>query len=287
MKTFKYVYLHLMIRIKHITLIIFVLSVIFAACGGEYREVVKSKDYDHKFDYALKYFKAQKYDRSLPLFEEIIAAGVFRGTDKAENLYYHYAFNQYYMREYYLAAYYFKSFAKTFPSSRYAEECLFMSAMCNVKNSPNWSLDQTETYDAINELQNFMNRFPNSQRLDTCNVVMDKLNSKLEKKAFEGAYLYYKIESYKAASVALNAMLEEFPNSSYEEQTLYLIVSANYLLAKNSVPDKKLDRFEETVKSYVNFVARFPDSWYRDEVEGIYATCLKEIDNLKLLQKKS
>lgn len=257
------------------------LMLVYQSCAKEYRKISKSKNYDEKLDYALKSYDAKKYDRALPLLEEVIAAGVFRGTDKAEKLYYYYANCQYKLREFYLAAYYFKSFAKTFPGSQYAEECLFMSAMCNVRNSPNWSLDQSETRNAINELQGFLNRYPLSERRDSCNKVMDKMNAKLEKKAYENAYLYYKIENYKAASVALKAMLEEFPNSSYLEVTLYLIVKSDYNLAKNSIDLKKQSRFEETVKSYVNFVARFPESSYRQEVESIYKNCLAEIEKLK------
>ena len=258
-----------------------VLMLVIQSCSKEFRKVSKGKDYDAKFEYGIRAYEAKKYDQALALFEEVIAAGVFRGTDKAENLYYHYANCQYMVREYYLAAYYFKSFSKTFPGSKYAEECLFMSAMCNVRNSPNWSLDQGETISAINELQGFLNRYPLSERRDSCNKVIDKMNAKLEKKAFENAALYYKVENYKAASVALKAMLEEFPSTPYLERTLYLIVRSDYFLAKNSIDDKKLSRFEETVKSYVNFVARFPESTYRQEIESIYASCLKEIEVLK------
>lgn len=260
------------------------LSLVFQSCAKEYRRMTKTKKYDEKFEYALKCYDEKKYDRALPLFEEIIASGTFRGTDNAEKLYYHYAHCQYKIKDYYLAAYYFKSFAKTFPGSIYAEECLFMSAMCNVRNSPNWSLDQAETRNAINELQAFLNRYPLSERRDSCNKVIDKMNAKLEKKAYENAYLYYKIENYKAASVSLKAMLEEFPNTPYLEKTLYYIVKSDYYLAKNSIDLKKLARFEETVKSYVNFVARFPDSTYRSEIEGIYKSCLSEMEVLKKIK---
>lgn len=256
------------------------LSLLLVSCS-EYSKILKSKDNELKLSKAYEYFEKKDYDRALPLFEELVAGGIFRGTDRAEKVYYTYAYCHYYLREYYLAAYYFKMFAKTYPNSRYAEESLFMSGICNVKNSPNWSLDQTETYDAINELQLFLNRYPESQRRDTCNKIMDNLYYKLETKAFENSSLYYKIENYKAASIALKSMLDEFPNTRYMEEAMYLIVKSDYLLAVNSIESKKMERFEQTIKSYTNFVALFPRSEYRKELEGYHDNAAKAIEQLQ------
>lgn len=135
---------------------------------------------------------------------------------------------------------------------------MFLAALCSVHNSPQYSLDQTETYNALDGLQIFIDMYPNSSRIDTCNVIMDNLRAKLERKQFEYAKLYYQTENYKAAVVALEATLEKFPESRYEEEVRYLLVLSNYYLAINSISSKKLDRLHETLKSYSKFVAEFP-----------------------------
>lgn len=226
----------------------------------------------------MEYYNKGDYGKCLPLLDELVA--IYRMSDKAETIYYTYAWCHYHLKEYYLAAYYFKSFAKSFPDSKYAEECHFMSAMCNVRNSPSYSLDQTETLTAINELQAFLNRYPESDKRDSCNNIMDGLRNKLETKMFEGAYLYYKIEKYKAASVALKSVLEEYPDSRYKEEIYYLIVKSNYLLAANSIDSKKTERFNETIKSYNTFVTLFGESAKKRELEELTENSKKELERL-------
>ena len=260
-----------------------VLVLSLSSCS-EYGKMMRAKEGDpkytpdYKYNKAVEYYEAGKYDKALPLFEELIP--LLRLTARAENAYYYFSMCHFHTKQYYLAAYYLKNFAKTFPSSRYAEECLYLSAICNVKNSPNWSLDQSETYTAISELQLFMNRYPESPLRDTCNKIMDQLYFKLEKKAYENAYLYYKIENYKASAIAFTSMLEEYPESRYKERAMFLVVKSNYLLALNSVENKKVERFSETIKSYHNFAALYRQSAYFDEAEKIYKSSQEEIVKL-------
>src|SRR5690606_17164297 len=125
-----------------------------------------------------------------PLFEELIA--IYRGTEKAENLYYMYAFCDYHLQDYILAAHRFGQFVKTFPLSKKAEECQFMIGYCNYLNSPKFTLDQTQTIAAINEFQLFSNLYPKSTLVDSSNKIIDELIIKLEKKNFEIAKFYLK-----------------------------------------------------------------------------------------------
>ncbi len=156
-----------------------------------------------------------------------------------------------------------------------------MSAISNVRISPEPALDQTETYKAINELQSFLNKFPASERKDTCNYIIDKLRTKLEVKAYNSAKLYYKMENYKSSSVAMDNFLKEFPNTKYKEEILYLIVKSDYLLAENSIKNKKMERFEKTIKSYRKFVANFPESKYIKEVKNFGENAEKQLQLIK------
>ena len=62
-----------------------------------------------------------------------------------------------------MAAFYFKNFVRTYPTSKYAEESMFTAAYCYYLNSPAFSLDQSSTYKAIDELQLFANRYKERQ----------------------------------------------------------------------------------------------------------------------------
>jgi outer membrane protein assembly factor BamD len=140
--------------------------------------------------------------------------------------------------------------------------------MCSVKSSPEPSLDQSDTDLAINDLQLFINRYPKSELIDSCNFWIDKLRLKLEVKDMEAVRLYSMTSNYRAAVVSAESFMKEFPLSRYTEEATYILVKNSYLLALNSIDRKKQERIEDTRKRYRNFVAEFPASTYIKELTG-------------------
>lgn len=257
---------------KYSILIIFI-WLISISCS-KYTQLLKSTDLKLKYEMAVKYFEEEEYYKAYPLFEELIV--VYKGTVKAEKLYHYGAYCDYYLKDYVLASHRFKQFSDRFPNSEYAEECLFMSAYCYYLNSPKYSLDQTNTYKAIKELQLFVNQYSGSSRLDSCNVLMDKLRSKLEIKSFKNAWQYYHTRNYKSAIIAFNHTMQDYPDTKYREECMFLIIKSNYLLAMNSVESKKAARLKDTTEAYIKFVDAFPVSDKIKEAETLYKNVIKE-----------
>jgi outer membrane protein assembly factor BamD len=86
--------------------------------------------------------------------------------------------------------------------------------------------------------------------------------------------------------VALNNFLRDFPQSSYEQESTFLILESSYLLAINSVQKKKEERINNTIDAYYNFVDNFANEKYLKESEEMYDSILKERDNLTTGKKK-
>ena len=262
-----------------VKIVIYFLTLSFFISCSEYNKVLKGSDYNLKFDKAIEYYKNDQCYKSLPLLEELMS--YFRMTSKGEDVYYYYAKNQYCMGDFYLAGYYFKRFVKNFPQSSRAEECAFNSAVCLMMNSPDYYLDQSESYKAIDEFQLFLSKYPNSFLVDSCNNMVANLRARLERKSFEKGKLYFRMEKFRSAIIALNTTILEFPNTQYKEEVLYLILKSNYLFAINSVLSKKVERFEESIKSYYTFVDSFKNSKFANEAESFYLSSLKELEKLK------
>ena len=267
---------------KYFQILVFILFSTFFIVGcSDYSKIVKGTDYNLKYEKAVEYYNNGDCFKSLPLFEELMS--YFKMTDKGEDVYYYYAKTQYCMSDYYLAGYYFKRFAKNFPNSLRAEECLFNSAVCYMKNSPDFYLDQSDTYKSIDEFQLFMNRYPESPLVDSCNTLIKDLRSKLELKSFEKSNLYFKMSKYRSAVIAFNSTLEQFPDTKYREQILFMIVKANYMFASNSVDTKKVERYEAKIDSYLTFVDSFGKSSYLKTAESYYNYSIREIEKLNNL----
>jgi len=223
---------------------------------------------DAKYNAAVAYYEKKDYYHSLQLFEELIT--IFRGTARAEQSYYYYTYCTYNVDDYPMAAYQFNNFVSSYPNSKYAEEMQFMYAYCYYKDSPVSSLDQTNTLDAIDKFQLFINKYPKSERVAEANKLIDELRSKLERKSYDNAKLYYKTENYKAAISSLENFLKDFPGSDNKEEALFLSVKSAYLFASNSYEEKKADRFKATLDQYYKLIDSFPQSRYLREAEKYY-----------------
>lgn len=230
-----------------------------------------------KYEKAVEYYDKGDYYRALQVFEQLIP--VYRGTNKAEQLYYYYAYSYYYEREYVMASYYFKRFAVNFPSSEHAEEASFLVAYCKYLDSPRYSLDQTVTREAIDEFQLFINRFPYGEKAAEATDLIIELRAKLEKKDYNIGNLYYKMEDYRAAIISYENLLKDFPDSEYREDVLYKIITSYYSYALKSIEDKKKERFENAVKAYYDFIALYPESEYLVDVERLREKVQEQLRN--------
>jgi outer membrane protein assembly factor BamD len=266
------------------TLYISVFLLLVTAPSCKYQKLLKSNDLDAKMAAAIKYYNEKDYYRALPLFEEL--AKVRRGTEIAEKISYYYAYCNYGMGYYSLAAFHFRNFCETYPNSPYLEECYYLYAYCFYLDSLPWSLDQTSTYKAIDELQLFVDLFPDSKYVADCTINIDKLRDKLEMKAYKGAKLYFHIEDYKAAITAFKTTLHDFPDIEQREEIEFLIFKASYRLGLNSVDDnreeaKKTQRLKEALIAYRSFVDTYPASVYRKEADNIYNKTLDELKKIE------
>lgn len=240
-----------------------------------YGKVLKSKDIQFKYDHAVKYYEEGYCYKALPIFDELY--GLVRGTHLYESVWYYYAKTNFCIGDYYLANYYSKNFAKTFTSSAKAEELAFLGAMSSFENSPIYSLDQTSTEAAINEFQYFLDVYPGSHLKDSCENMIRRLNFKLEKKDVEIARLYVNTGKYRSGTIAVQNVLDKYPESQFREELYFLKIKTWFEYAESSIESKKVERYTECMKSYTTFVSVFPESSYRPIVDSYYDTAYDEV----------
>ena len=198
-----------------------------SACNRQQDLALKSADKDYILKIANEKFEKKKWKDALSLYERL--SNLVAGTDDAPNVVYNSAF---------------KNFSVTFPQDARAEDAAYMSALCYYEGSMDYNLDQTSTDLAINELQNFLNNYPNSERSKNINELIDELTYKLEFKAYENAKQYYKMADYKAASTAFENVLDDFPSTKLRTKIYDYMLKSKYELAVNSVYALKKDRIE-------------------------------------------
>lgn len=247
---------------------IFILSAGLMLTGcNEYQRVLKSTDLEYKYSKGVEYYEKGQYNYAFSIFDELL--DLYRGTLKAQEVYYYYASSLYNLEDYILAGYHFKTFYQTFPSNEKAEEAAFLAAKCYFLEAPRYSLDQSYTYKAVNELQLFINTHPNSSYMPECNAMIDELRAKLERKSYEIAYQYFHTQRYQAAVTSFNNTLNDFPDTEYREEAMYYRLEASYKLAENSILDKQVSRFREARTAYLDFIRDYPESEFRRDADKV------------------
>jgi outer membrane protein assembly factor BamD len=262
----------MLMKMRNFTPIAIVFVLLLSSCG-DYNKIVKSTDYEFKYKKSLEYYEAGEFVRSSTLLKELL--NIYRGTSRADKVYYYYAKSQFGMKDNMMAGHYFKTLVKEFPRSEYAEESQFMVGYCFYLDSPNPRLDQQVSQNAIDALQLFINLYPKSTRVEEANRLIIELRDKLVYKSYVSGKLYYDLKNYKAAVVALSSSLKDFPDTKYREELMYMLVKAKYLLAVNSVEEKKRERLSSALDEYFTFADEYPESKYMKEVEKYHSTTAK------------
>lgn len=246
---------------------------------------MKSTDNEVKYAAAIDYYEHNDYYHALQLFQQLI--NFYQGTEKAEKMQFYYAYCYYHQKDNVLASYYFKRFVNTYPRSEHAEEAMFMNSYCYFLDSPTSSLDQTNTYTAIKELQLFINLYPNSERVEEANGLIDQLRAKLQRKDLDIASLYLKMRQYEAAIYSYKNVLKDYPDTDFKEEILYSILKSNFNYAENSIYTKQPERYQAALDAYNELIFQFPETKYLKDAKNMNRTITNQISGVSASKKNS
>lgn len=252
---------------KKIVSLLFLMA-LFTSCN-EYQKALKNEDVAVKFEMGTKLYEEGKYTKAIRLFEQIAPA--YRGKPQAEKLFYMFAQSYYKTNQFYLAGYQFESFVSSYPKSEKLQEAAFLGANSYSKLSPVYSLDQTDTFKAIDKLQAFIDTYPNSEYLSQANETVRGLTEKIEKKVYENAKGYNTISDYKSALVALDNFIADYPGTKYKEDALFYRFDSAYQLGINSVESKMEERLNVAKTAYSNLMKFNADSQYKEKANAMLA----------------
>ena len=265
----------MVMKMRNFAPILLVFLLLLSSCG-DYNKIVKSTDYEFKYKKAIEYYEDGEFVRSSTLLKDLL--NIYRGTSRADKVYYYYAKSQFGMKDNMMAGHYFKTLVKEFPRSEFAEESQFMVGYCFYLDSPSPRLDQQVSQNAIDALQLFINLYPRSTRVEEANRLIIELRDKLVYKSYLSGKLYYDLKNYKAAVVALTSSLKDFPDTKYREELMFMLLQAKYFLATRSVDEKKRERLSSALDEYFTFVDEYPESKHRKDAERYYSTTAKLLD---------
>lgn len=258
---------------------IWIALVVLVASCSKFRRIQKSEDWRVRYEAGLDYYAKKDYYRASMLFEDILP--IVRGLPEGEKVEFYLAYCQYYEKTYLLASNQFKTFYETYGRSTLAEEAHFMYAYSLYTASPDANLDQSESIEAMDAMQVFLNKYPESKFRDQATEVIQVSHAKLEKKGFENAKQYLTLRSYQAAIIAFDNFRKNFPDSKFLEEVAYLKVLAQYRFAEKSFPALQPKRFRSVIEFYQELVDGFPESKFIKDAEKMYTDSQSRVSPAK------
>lgn len=263
---------------RFLILVGFVILVASMSCNS-HNKLLKSTDNELKYNTAISLFEKKDYNRALQLFDVLQSA--YRGKPEGEKIAYYTAECYYKMKDYEIASHYYKRYVVNYPFAQNAEDALFRSACCYYLESPKISLDQTESYTAIGEFQNFVDIYPESELVDSANKLIDTLRYKIIEKDFNTCMLYYKMDEYQAAITSFESFIKENPITHHREEIINYMVLTYFNYAENSVEEKQRERYELALEKYNTLIYMYPESKYIKELEPTIYKIQTELSNIK------
>ena len=253
----------------------FAAIILTCSCKSQYELLLQSHDADAKYKAAFEYFNNGKYSKAASLFESLSI--LTSGTERDDTVKYYWALSNYKFRDYYTAETNFEQFLETYPRSAFVEDAAYLHIDCLYRSTLRYELDQMPTYKAMNAISQYILEHPESQHMQVCSDMLEDLGERLDKKAYEAAKLYYKMEDYLASRVAFRNVLKEDAENIYREEILYHIAMSSYKYAHQSIPSKQKERYLAFVDDYYNFIGELPESRYRRELDNIYYKAQKAL----------
>ncbi len=271
---------------KKITNILLLTGVLMLTSCGGYTKLLKSANYEYKYEAAKEYFASGQFTKAAQLLEETVM--MFKGTDKAQESLFMLSMCYYNMNDFETSGLYFERYYKTYPRGEYTELARFYAGKASYLQSPDPRLDQTPTLTAITMLQDFIDYFPYSTRRDEANDMIFQLQDRLVMKEYNAAKLYFNLGSYtgnctnggsnyEACIRTAENALRSYPYTELREDLYMLILKSRYQLACKSIEEKSDERLRETIDEYYGFKNEFPESKYTKEADNIFKDANKRL----------
>jgi outer membrane protein assembly factor BamD len=150
-----------------------------------------------------------------------------------------------------------------------------MVGYCYYLDSPDTRLDQGPTISAITALQEFVDVYPESERVPQANKLLDELTNKLAYKAYLNAKLYFNLgnylgNNYESAVITAQNALKKYTSTIYREELIIMILESKYQQAEQSIEEKKIERYRSAIDEYYNYINEYPAGKFRKQADKIF-----------------
>jgi outer membrane protein assembly factor BamD len=233
--------------VKYWKLLMIGCVVLLVGCAGQQHKLLP--DARSQYQRALDKYESGHYDDAILEFQKVLFS--YPGLNFIDSAQYYFAMSYYQRGDYHLAINEFRRLITQFTGSALSDDAQYMIGKSYLESAPgNTGLDQSDTEQAIKELQAFVEDYPNSDRQADGEKLLHQAQDKMVKKLYDEAHQYYRLGAHKSARLYFEMIVTEHSDSKYVPKALYM-------LAKVDMDEKKYTDARDKLK---NLLSAFPDS---------------------------
>ncbi|MFV1885027.1 MAG: outer membrane protein assembly factor BamD [Balneola sp.] len=262
---------------RYLSIALLSAMILLTACRN--KELVRpGEPLNVAFDKSVALFENEKYSDAAYGFDLVTRLG--RGTNYSQEAQYYLAESYYLDGQFILAASEYERFISYYPQNEKREEVEFKRAICYYEQSPRYRLDQSATSRAIELLQLFNNKYPNSEYVLEAAEKIDELRNKLARKNYEAAEFYLRISSFLAASIYFDQTIDLYPETVWAERSLIKLIETYIVYADRSIDYKQAERYNLAIATYEKYLQLFPQSNSRERAEELFIEASNKLSGL-------
>lgn len=227
----------------------FLIIILFFGCYAT--KMSFTDELQQSFDKGEQFYNAGKYTRAKDEFQYVVMNNP--GSQMALDAQYLLGETYLKLKEYEAAALEFDRYARFSQSYDKTESARSRICECNIYMSNSFQKDQTNTLEAIDCLQEFIEDYPTSTNVDSATKEISSLRLKLAKKEFESARLYLKLEEYDSSLIYLNNVLTQYYDTEIIDEVRLTIVFLYLLQEEIEMATSYLETQETNFISNVKF----------------------------------
>ncbi len=200
------------------------------------------------YDYGIGKLEREDWTDALDAFRAITLS--HSGSDIVDDALYHQGEMHIKLKEYPLAVVVFRRLISDFPQSPFSDESQYKMAYATFLQSNPAHLTQDKTFEAIRELQFFLEEYPDSEWSAEVHELLQECFDKVAEKDYRIGNLYYKMKDWEAARLYYSELLEAYPMSNWASE-------AQYEIAESYAREGKL---REAIEQYEIYIQSYPEN---------------------------
>lgn len=237
------------LNIRVLFVILYGIALILGGCSS--KETTSSLSAEERFQHAKALFDNGDYLEAASEFTVITLQ--YQGSTVAGDAQFYLAECRFKRGEYLLASYEYQTLRRNMAASPRVPEAMYKLGLSYYSLSPKSRLDQQYTKRAIEELQAFVEYYPNSEFVPDASAKIQELTNRLAKKDYETAQLYAAMEYTKGALFYYDNVIEKYHDTEY--------APLSYLEKTELLMSRK--RFRDAKTEITKFIEKYPNSVLR------------------------